>query len=501
MSALLNGLSEATNKAFTDNGAISRETTNSDCLDFFSHGGALRNAPERAVHLFDKAYNEDKDVALKTMFYFRDIRGGQGQRKAFRDQMKYLATIDAQVMEGLIKHVAEFGRWDDLYSLFDTDLKKSALQAFNTQMILDMKAFKVGEQVSLLAKWLKSENASSKLTKTLARDTRKHFKWSSKHYRKVLSALRKYINVTECQVSARQWKDINYSAVPSNAMMKYRKAFKKHDEKRFETFIEKVNSGEAKINSSVLYPYEIVEKILEWSKNIEPSVAQAMWQNLPNYVDPEVAENAIAVVDTSGSMSGQPMNVAVSLGIYLAERASGSYKDHFITFSAEPKLQKLKGEDITEKVKNLSRANWDMNTNLEKVFMLILNVAKRDELSQDDMLDKIYIISDMQFDSCMGGGRSWGARHDIAHCTLDKTLMVTLQNRFKADGYVMPELVFWNVNATNSSFPMSLDDRGFLNVSGFSPSIFKSLIGGEYTSPTQLMLDVVNAERYDVIHS
>jgi hypothetical protein len=487
MNKMLNGLHDSTNVAMTENGATARRTTNSAVLDFFSHGGALRGAgASRAIPLFDSAWAENPELALKAMFYFRDVRGGQGQRQAFRDQLKYLVKLSPETVRKNLPLISEYGRWDDLYSLMDTPLESDVLALFKSQLTEDMKAAKEGANFSLLAKWLKSENASSKQTKLFARKTRKFMGMDSKTYRKLLSSLRAELDVVERKTSSNHWDEIAYSHVPSNAMMKYRKAFRKHDEVRFEDFIGKVNAGEEKVNMGVTYPYEIIHQIGVgyYSKgNISDAEANALWNALPNYVDGE-PENAICVVDTSGSMHGTPIEVALSLGIYMAERASGPYKDHFITFSATPKLQKLEGTGIKQKVKNMNDAHWDMNTNIEAVFNLILNVAVKNELAQDEIVTKLYIISDMEFDNCTGRGR------------VNETLMQSIAAKYQAHGYEMPFLVFWNVDARNKQQPMSMDDRGFQNVSGFSPAIFKALMENQNLDAYGLMLQVLENERY-----
>jgi hypothetical protein len=270
-------------------------------------------------------------------------------------------------------------------------------------------------------------------------------------------------------------------------MMKYRKAFDKHDHVRFEEFIGKVNTGEAKINSSVLYPHEIVGKVMD--HQIDNSIAEAMWNNLPDWINGS-DENSIAVVDTSGSMWGTPIQVAISLGLYMAERATGPYKDHFITFSANPELQSVRGDTLATRVRNMENASWNMNTNIEAVFDLILNTAIKHDISQDEMVKRLYIVSDMEFDAATGSG---GYNYVP---TADETLFQTIRNKFAKAGYEMPALVFWNVNARNKQFPMKMDERGFVNVSGFSPSIFKTLMTGEFTTPYELMLGVLNSERY-----
>lgn len=499
----LNALHGLDNYTTTENGAVAKATTNSEVLNFFSQGGAIRSlAPEQQQDMFLRAWNEDPLLALKAMFYFRDIRGGQGQRGAFRNQMKLLAELAPDVARKNIHNIPEYGRWDDVYALDGTEVEQDAYNAFVVQFRKDIMSYlDDNKDASLLAKWLKSENASSPETKRLARKTRKALDMDSRSYRKALSKLRGHLNIVERQISSNNWNEVEYSHVPSNAMMKYRNAFARHDQERYSGFIDAVNKGEVKINASVLYPHDIVGKLLPngwyydraWDfdtpSRIDPAVAEAMWNNLPDFTG-DVEENSIAVVDTSGSMSGTPIEVAVGLGLYIADRAKGPYKDHFISFSSKPKLHQVVGHDITSKVRNVVKTAWEQNTNIEAVFDLILNTAISNRISQDEMLDKLYIISDMEFDRATRG--YYGKRT----ASITETLFQTISKRFEAAGYIMPQLVFWNVNARNKQFPMGMDERGFQNVSGFSPSILTSLMTGEFVGPYELMLQVLNSERY-----
>jgi hypothetical protein len=498
----LNALEQNVNYAYTENSALARATTNSALLDFFSQGGAIRSlSPEDQQTMFLRAWNENPLLALKAMFYFRDVRGGQGQRDAFRNQLKLLAELAPETVIKNLDNIPEYGRWDDLYALDGTEVEDNAYSLFVKQFREDIRGLDSDENISLLAKWLKSENASSKETKRLARKTREALEMDSRNYRKTLSALRKYLDVVERKVSANQWEDIKYSAVPSNAMMKYRNAFMRHDGTRFGDYIRKVDAGEEKINASVLYPHEIVGKVMpeHWGYNkearLDPKLADTMWNNLFDFMG--ITENAIGVIDTSGSMYGLPIQVAIALGILLAERAVGPYKDHFITFSSAPKLQKITGNDITSKVRGLFNADWDCNTDIEAVFDLILNTAIKNKLSQEDMIDKLYIISDMEFDAAAGTG--YYNPYNENTPAVGETLFQTIRRKFEKHGYRMPNLVFWNVDARNPQFPMSMDERGFQNVSGFSPSILRSLMSGEFVGPYDIMLEVLESDRYDPI--
>lgn len=485
MNQLLSAMTDVNNATTTTNGAGAFKSTKSNVLDFFALGSALRErSPKEQVDIFVSAWMENPELALKAMFYARDVRGGQGQREAFRNQLRYLATVAPKTVYANLPLIPEYGRWDDLYTLVGTRLETHALELMRKQLMQDMEN---PESPSLLAKWLKSENASNARTKELATITRKFMKLSSPNYRKVLSALRARLNVIERQISSNQWTDIDYSSVPSLAMMKYRNAFAKHDEAGFKAFIDKVNAGEETINSSTLYPYEIVEKVGVFNgwghhtSTIDPQVAQAMWDNLPDYVDGD-AGNAIAVVDTSGSMMGKPINVAVSLGMYFAERSQGAFKDHFITFNTNPELIKIAGDDFMSKVRHIGNAPWGMSTNLESVFRLILDGAIANNVPQDEMPEKIFIISDMQFNCVSDGTRA--------------TMFDAMKQMYSHAGYELPNVVFWNVNGVNSNQPVTMNEQGTQLVSGFSPSLFKYILGAAYETPYEMMLNVLNSERY-----
>lgn len=494
----LNALTNTGNRTLTENGATAFATTKSDVLDFFSTGGALRSRSAKdQVNIFARAWNENPELALKAMFHFRDVRGGQGQRGAFRNQLRWLADVSPETVAKNLPNVPEYGRWDDLFVLDGTPAESDMWKLIRTQLMDDMvSSTGTGEgRPSLLAKWLKSTYASNEESKRLARKTRKVLGWSEKHYRKVVSELRKEIGVLERQLEANNWEEVEYSHVPSQAMVKYRKAFRKHDADRFGSYIEAASKGEVKINAGTLYPHDIVGRLLGFrSDSMRGDEAQALWNALPDYM-PE-GENAICVVDTSASMDGTPMEVAIALGLYAAERAKGPYKDHFITFSSKPQLQKVTGDSIKAKVDGLRRAHWEMNTDIEAVFDLILKTAVQNGLSQDEMVDKLYIISDMEFDDATTN-TGYSYRSNGGPTTApDATLFQTIRAKFEAKGYQMPNLVFWNVDSRNDQFPMSMDERGFQAVSGFSPSIFEHLVGGEFISAYDIMLKVLNSDRY-----
>lgn len=492
---MLNQLKAATNVATTENGARAFATTQSALLDFFSQGGALRNRSDSdKISLFTKAFAEDPTLALRSLFYFRDVRGGQGERNTFRVIAKYMADRHTDSMRKNLALVPYFGRWDDLYAFVGTRLENEAFEIIARQFGEDVR----NEHPSLLAKWLKSENASSFETKRLAKKTREALGLTSAAYRKTLSALRKRISIVEQQMSEKNWDEIDYSKLPSGASLRYRQAFYRNDTDRYQSYIDSLKRGDAgvKVNVKTLYPYEIVHEIMgsgmtylgsKYFASTRENIANAdmldaMWKNLPDYFGGN-EDNSLVVVDTSGSMAGLPMEIAISLGIYAAERNTGKFHNHFMTFSSRPQLVELQGTDIVERVRNMSRADWGGNTNIEAVFNLVLDTAIKNSLSQDEMVERIFIVSDMEFDRCATGGN-------------DVSLFQAIERKYMAAGYRLPALVFWNVNARNAQYPMTMNKTGVQLVSGASPSIFTNLLKGKMLTPYEMMLEVINDERY-----
>ena len=495
----LTALEEEDNYTKTENFALTFRSTKSSLLDFFAMGGALRQRDEAdIVRLFIKAFNEDSLLALKCLFYFRDIREGQGERRTFRTILNFLGTNYPNLVLKNFEIIPEFGRWDDLYALVDTKIERQMFEYLYNQLQADNEA----EFPSLLAKWIKSENTSSANTRELARRTRKAFGMSHKEYRVILSFLRSKLNIVERQMCAKQWKEIDYSKIPSKAGLIYNKAFRKHDEEGYQKFLDEVKEGKTKINVSTLYPYDILRKVVNDPQSVEE--CDLMWKNQKNWIEGS-EEKTLVVCDTSGSMfpgftvrkSVDPIYVAVSLAMYFGERNKGVFRDKFITFSENPRLQSIVRGNIFEKWASLSKADWDGNTNLQKVFDLILYTARKHKVPQYEMPDKIYIISDMEFDRCCifeeGYGNRYGRHSDITNFEGIKRL-------YEKAGYKLPALVFWNVESRHDNVPIKKDERGVILCSGSSPSTFKHLMKSiDDLTPFNLMLDVLNSPRYDSV--
>jgi hypothetical protein len=476
---MLNHLQNHFNQTTTENGAFAYKSTKSDVLDLFSMGGAFRNRTDNEVaELFSNAFSENPLLAMKTLFYLRDVKGGQGERRFFRVALKHLANHNPQALEKNLHLVPQFGRWDDLWVLLeDRKLRTAVADLVRRQLVKDTHS----DNPSLLAKWMPSENASSRQTKKYAKILREHYGVDAKSYRKLLSKLRKQISLVETKLTEKNYEAIEYDKLPSKAGMIYRNAFLRNDENRYREFLDALSLGTKKVNAGTLYPYEITSKAMaSWNRE-DVQLLDGMWKNLPDYIG-DKKENSIAVVDVSGSMSGRPMEVAISIGLYLAEKNKGIFHNNFFTFSETPQLVTVKGSNIVEKVQNMRRANWGYSTNIESVFNQILDVAVMYNVPQEEMIDKLYIISDMQFNQADGNAK--------AH------IFKRLEKKFAEHGYKLPSLVFWNVDARETNTPFTQNDFGVQLVSGFSPSIFTSLMTGEVTTPYDLMLEVINSERY-----
>lgn len=501
---MLNELKKELNITATENGALVRKTTYNSCLDLFALVGSVRNRESKEIiTLFEKAYNEDQLTAMKILFYLRDIRGGIGERNTFRVIVKYMAGAHTTSMRKNLEFIPEFGRWDDLYAFIDTSLQNDALEIIKKQLSKDLES----ENPSLLAKWMPSENTSSSTTRRNATITRKYLKMSPKTYRKTLTKLRKKIDIVETKLCENNYKDIEYDKLPSGAGLKYKDAFFRHDEERYSQFIEDVSNGKTKINSSTLFPYELVREAqsyifeyLDYNEKIIPyndkrTLLNEMWKALPDYVGNN-DEDCLAVVDVSASMNGTPILMAISLGLYVAEKNKGAFKNHFITFSETPELVEIIGDDLVGKVDFMESSNWGYNTNLEAVFDLILNVAIKNKLPQSQLPSRLFIISDMAFDMAIQDN-SW-VRHREK---IDKeTLFQTIAKKYKDAGYEVPTLVFWNANSRNDLIPAIEDDGIKVQyVSGASPRTFELLLKNETLTALDLMFEAINVERYNCI--
>lgn len=485
----------------TDNGAIAKKGTGSKVLDMFAKGGTYRTAtPSDIIDLIEPALKEEPALFGACLFYLRDILEGQGERRFFRTVLYFLGTVHPQVAYQLFELIPQYGRWDDLFAFRGTFLYDAALQFYADALQSDYNLLLIdpNASISLAGKWAPSEKAG-KAAKTLWRDLVVKFD-SPAQYRRLLTRLRARIRIVESAMCAKEWGSIDYGKVPSRASLLYRKAFKKNDSSRYAEFIASLK-GKSKeevrksIKAGALYPYELVSQCNMHNygtpSNQDDDTIDALWNAMPDYLKGK-HRNSLAVVDTSGSMSSPvtgtvtALQIAISIGLYLADNAQGIWAGKFITFSTNPSFQTVEGDTLQQKVLNMASADWHMSTNLNKVFTLILETAKKHELGQEDMPETVFVISDMQFDEA-------SRRSD--------TNFDQITRQYEAAGYERPNLVFWAVKKGEAS-PVAYNDYGTAVVSGFSANTFSNVMGDEYVTPPtpeEVMRKVLESPRYQSV--
>ena len=413
------------------------------------------------------------------------MRGGLGERRVFRVIIKWLAANEPASLRKNIQHIAEYGRYDDLLSLLGTACEAEALQAVADQLARDLASLERDEEVSLLAKWLPSANASSIKTQRMAKRLARALGMDDSQYRKTLSRLRARIRIIENCLREKDY-SFDYGLQPSRALLKYRKAFLRHDGRRYGEFLQRVEKGEAQLNTAALTPYDVAAPL--FSRALSPEECQALdvtWRALPDIASDE---NALAVIDGSGSMywdaSPLPAAVALSLGLYFAQRNQGPFHNHFITFSETPKLVEVKGDDLLTQLRYCASYNEAANTSIQRVFELLLETAVKHRAKPEELPRTLYIISDMEFDACIKD-------RDITNFQYAKEL-------FELSGYQLPRLVFWNVASRGRQQPVTQNEQGVALISGFTPRLF-SLVQSGQLCPYALMMEVLESERYAII--
>ena len=471
----------------TENDAVALNTTGDARLDFFGVVGSLRDADEaRITRLFAEAWKVDPLFATKIVFYARDVRGGLGERKIFRTLLQYMANYHPESLRQNLDLIGVYGRYDDMYCLIGTPLETEMWSAMKRQFEEDRKNLQNGYAISLLAKWIKTADASSENTRKLGVLTAQKLGYSVYEFKRIVRAMRKQIGVVETLMSAGRWDEIHYSSVPSRAMMLYRKAFERHDPDRYGEFIKKAVKGEETIHSATLYPYDIIEKVLKYNYGHvivkDDDVLEAQWRQLPSYV--EAGTNALVIADTSGSMSGRPMATSVGLAVYFAERNTGPYHNMFMSFSKTSQIQMLKGETLAQKIRGINMEDWDMNTNLYAAFQHVLDIALEYNVSPEDMPKSLIVISDMEIDSC--GDKNW-------------TFYEEISQKYKRFGYKIPNIIFWNVASRNDVFHADKNRIGVQLVSGQSTNVFRQVMQCVGMYPVEAMEMVINSDRYEPI--
>ena len=490
----VNAMFDSFNQTQTTNGAKAFKSTKSYVLDLFALGGASRNLDENKIrNMVTYAIGEHLELAVRTIFYLGDVRGGQRARRFFQIAMKELVRIEPKRMEKVLHLIPEYTRWDMLYTFEGTSLEAKAF-AVLAKEVADST---IQNRPSLVFKWLKSIGTSSKESVRLGRLTAKYFGLTEKDYRKLLVRGRQKLNLVESNMSQNKWGKINFEHVPSLASLKYKKAFKKHNLVRYNKFLDAVMTGEAKMNMAVEFPHNIVAKYRHnsnsygWNRRALSldGTLEAAWKSLPNYMEGKTG-SMFVMADVSGSMdstldsktSVTAMDVSIALAIYTSEKMSGPFKNTFMTFSDSPAFVTLPDKaTLQTKIEITEAANWTSNTDIDKAMRKILDVAVTNRVKADQMPSMLAIVSDMQFDGC------------AKISNLD-----TWRKEFNDQGYELPNIVFWCVNAYEN-VATTMNQKGVVLISGYSPSILEEFFGMNISTPFDLMMKVVMKERYNVV--
>ncbi len=484
----------------TENGATGYMTSKSALVDLNFAAGSMRNMSEdEIVDRFNSAWNENDVLAMRWLFFARDIRnGGMGERRAFRAILGDLMYHNAFALDKygyLYNYIEKYGRLDDFVNLIDIASPSQAeaiISVISAHLAADSLRMMQKKPISLLAKWMPSINTSSKATKARAAKYAKAFGISHREYRGLLAQLRRYIDVTEVKTSANNWSQIDYEKVSSNANLKYANAFLKHDNERRTKYLASLSKSKAKINAATLFPYDLVHKYdcYGWRCNQQvDATVEALWKNLPDYE----LSNTLVVADGSGSMCARignsnvtALDIANSLAIYASEHNEGEFADKYITFSGRPQFVEFNHNDsLLKKIQKARDYNECANTNIEAVFKLILNTAVKNHVPQSEMSKRILIISDMEFDDATHGG-GW---YDVGSWeTPDKALFEEIARLYANRGYKLPRLIFWNVNSRTHTVPVQENELGVALVSGFSPAIF-DMVMSEKMDPYEILVE------------
>jgi hypothetical protein len=459
----------------TENDMPTHSTSMNECVDFFFTAGAMRNEEERRiVSKFSKAFNEDPLTAMKLLFWARDVRGGAGERRLARIILRYLANDHKTSLSKNLHLVPFYGRWDDLLTIVETDQEPVATES----MKLIGEGLNDEETMGLVAKWMPRPKKSP-----IANKIRKFFGQSPKQYRKML---KERTDVVENKMCRKEFEKIEFEKVPSLAMARYTNAFERNAPTAFQEYKRKLEEGEAKVNAGAVYPYDVMKSL----RDGENTVANKQWESLPNYMK-DTEERILPVCDVSGSMtfrsvsgSTSPIDISVSLGIYISERNEGAFKDFFVSFSGDSNLHKLSGS-LSDRVRQI-KGHGGTNTDIEKVFTNLLRRAKEFGVPQSEMPTMLLIISDMEFDGC---DSNWE----------DPTAHQMMKQKYEDAGYKMPKIVFWNVMSRHDNIPVKFHESGTALVSGFSPSILTSILRGKKFTPEAIMKDTIESERYSYV--
>lgn len=506
------------NLTLTENGDVAFSTTGDCNLDFFTR--IVRGATtEDVVSAFVSAWEEDAVLAMRVLMNLRDARNGKQEKLIPVIVMVYLKhSLPARTYEVILREMLKYGYWKDLLKIHEIstklaaqtpqpDIKMSKSQKalmsklttyavapieivmFAEQLTKDYNDYKEGKCISLCGKWCPSEKSHYDKSCQVVKSLKTLLSMTSKEYRVMLSELRKHLKVLEMYMATKQYDLIDFSSIPATAMKKMNKAFTRdtnadgvESKERvrlhlsYLQFMEKVTKGEEKVNVTGIQPNDIVKHYMgggEYNVLIEEQ-----WKALLTKVQSKGTFNKVtAIVDVSGSMEGEPMQVAIALGIMVASSTSGRFANQVITFHETPTWYNVTGDNLQEKVRTLMNCPWGGSTNLRKVFDLILGEALRYNLTPDQMVDTLYIFTDMQFDQAMNSN--------------DSTFQ-DAKNAFESNGYALPKIIFWNLRSSESkAIPVEKDENNVALLSGFSSELLNCILDAEEFTPMKIMMHVL----------
>lgn len=477
---------EKLNQAFTQNGDRAYATSGSYCLDYFALIGGYRHHINQVLKTFMMAFNEDPKIALKILFYARDIRNGLGERNTFRLVLNALGNFYPEIALKLLPYISQYGRYDDLLVLLATPVKKDVLLMIQNQLNKDLENKKNNKPYSLLAKWLPSINTSNQDSVSLANLICKELKMTKKQYRQTLSYLRKGL-IVENNLREKEY-TFSYENLSGGALFKYQRAFKTNDSERYDAYLKQASEGKVQMNTSTVFPYQVVRKITNCNTRMSEDEIESLDTIWNSFHQHQIDSKCLVVRDGSGSMTiglnPTPMDIATSMAILMAEQLTGAFHNQFITFSSKPELVTVRGKNIYEKIQYLMNFTDCSNTDIEKVYQLILDVYKSEDFTKEDALDQVIIISDMEFD-CLANPKK-----------TNQSTFDYFKEEFKKLNYPMPQLVFWNVNASHH-LPVQQDENGVYLISGSSQNIIKMIMNHEELNPYQFMIKTL--EKYSFI--
>lgn len=483
-------------------------------LPFFTLAAGMRGDVEQAWSLFQEAWESHQLVAIRALFYLRYFRRdgvtGNGEREMFRQIFARFATRNDDVAASLVRHIPDFGRWDDVLGLLAVEYKYSApktreavVSLITAQMRDDIRAYRSGKAVSLMAKWLPSENASSEESTNQARFLARRLGMRHEEYRNTLTKLREEIGIIETMITNGDFGKIDYTRVPAQAHRIHSKLFMQKDTARYQAYLDSVTKGTKKIHTTGLQAHQVTMAAMTTAT---VRSADVMWQDMLNQFQTEL--DVLVALDTSASMergsfygnrggvkNQSPQEIATSLAAFFSEVNTGAFHRWIINFQTNAKMFKVRGETLQDRIRNLKGMNSDHGaTNIHKMYELLLSHARSVNASEEDMPDVIMILSDMQF----SGGSVYGWNGT------PETVLENMRRQYVKAGYQMPVVIYWNVNALPDSSPIKADDQGVLMVNGFSQDVLRHILRmskddlRQFT-PVGMMLSALTSEPYSAI--